>query len=38
LARRFRDYIRSALANAGHGLDEDGRAYLDGWLLPKEDC
>lgn len=33
LARRFRDSIRSALANAGHPLDEEGDRLLDAWLV-----
>lgn len=33
LAGRFRDSVRTALANAGHGLDADGDRLLDSWLL-----
>ena len=35
LARRFRDSIRTALANAGHGLDDRGHHLLDDWLSPR---
>jgi len=33
LARRFRDSIKTALANAGHGLDAGGLALLDEWII-----
>lgn len=33
LAGRFRDSLRTALANAGRRLDGDGLAALDAWLL-----
>ncbi len=38
LARRFRDSLRSALANAGRRLDDEGRALLDAWLLSETDA